>query len=70
MLKRTTLAALLSPPDSQVTVVEARHLRREPGRHVHPVGHVSDRDPVLGPAGKDRITSYNVCYTKLLRVPR
>ena len=52
------LAAVLLPAGSEMTVVETKHLRRQPGRNVHAVGDVPDGNFVLGLArNRGRSTS-------------
>ena len=43
--------ALLLPADAEMAIVEAAHLRREPGRHVNAIGDVADGNGVFGPVG-------------------
>ena len=45
------IGAVLLPARSQMAVVKAEHLRRQPGRNVHAVGDVPDGNFVLGLAG-------------------
>ena len=45
------VAAVLLPAGSQMAVVEAEHLRRQPGRDVHAVGDVPDGNFVFRLAG-------------------
>ncbi len=40
-------AAVLLPAGPEMAVVKAEHLRRQPGRHVHAVGDVADRNLVF-----------------------
>ena len=43
--------AVLVPACAEMPVVEAEHLRSEPGRHMHAVGDMADRNGVFGLAG-------------------
>ena len=45
------LAAVLVPTGAEVTVIEAKHLRRQPGGNMHAVGDVPDRNFVFGTTG-------------------
>ena len=41
------LGAVLVPAAAQVSVIEAKHLRRQPGGHVHAIGDVADRNGIF-----------------------
>jgi hypothetical protein len=42
---------MLVPAGTEMAIVKAEHLRREPGGHVHAIGDVADRNRILGLAG-------------------
>src|SRR5437763_4825176 len=47
-LPDASLAAVLMPARTQMAIVEAEHLRREPGGDMHAVGDVANGNRVLG----------------------
>ena len=59
---------MMRPVIRDVDIVTfAQDMTKDPGTEEGPTVIIADEDLVTDPDTGDRITSYNVCYTKLLR---